>query len=63
MNKKITDDLQVVVIGQDTYKKLSDIAKKENKSVVDVTSEALSKHIDEKNKIQESKEPRLLMEG
>jgi len=61
MEKK--NDIYVMGIEGETYAELSKIAKKDNKSVADVTSEALKRHIDEKKKVNESTEPRLLMEG
>jgi predicted CopG family antitoxin len=57
------NDVWMMGIGQETYKELYDIAKKEKKSVVDVASEALKKHIDNSKNLQEEKKPRLLMEG
>jgi len=62
--EKNENDVYVMGIGADTYSDLNKIAKKESKSVADVTSEALKRHIDEKKKVNEDKqEPRLLMEG
>lgn len=61
--EKIGEDLAMLTIGSDTYKRLHEIAKKENKAVVDVASEALQKHIADKLSLQEHKEKRLLMEG
>lgn len=60
MNK---DELALMAIDTETYKKLNEIAKKEHKSVVDVASEAFKKMIDEKSQMQEHTEKRLLMEG
>ena len=58
------DDLAILTIPQDTYAQLQGIAKKENKAVVDVVSDAFRKHIDEKSSVQESTQQRkLLMEG
>ncbi len=62
--EKEENGIYVMGIEKDTFSDLNKIAKKENKSVADVTSEALKRHIDEKKKVNEDKqEPRLLMEG
>ena len=56
-------NIYVMGIEGDTYEELNKIAKKENKSVADVTSEALKRIIDDKKKVNESKTQRLLVEG
>ena len=61
--EKVGEDLSLMMITQDTYKKLNEIAKKENKAVVDVAAEALQKHIADKSQIKEHKEKKLLVEG
>lgn len=65
MDKKegLFDDVMMMGIEGETYRKIVDIAQKENKSVTEVAAEAIGKHIDEKSKLTESKERRLLMEG
>jgi len=60
----VTKDLTILGIDGDTYQKLLAIAKKQNRSVVEVVSEALGKHINENQALGESKTaPKLLMEG
>jgi len=56
-------DLFVMGIEKDTYQELLDIAKKQGKSVNEVTSEALRKAIDQSKGLQESKQKKVLMEG
>jgi len=56
-------DLYVMGIEKETYKDLLDIARKQGKTVNDVTSEALKKVIDQNKGLQESKQKKLLMEG
>lgn len=56
-------DIMMMGIEGDTYKKLLDIAKKENKSVTEVASEAIGKHIEDRSHVSESREKKLLMEG
>ena len=64
--KQINDVKNILMIGidEDLYKsELLEIAKRQNKQVTDVISDALKAHVD-KNKIQENKNPkRLLVEG
>jgi len=56
-------DMFMLGIEGDTYKELLDIAKKQGKSVNEVTSDALRKIIEQERGIQESKSRRMLNEG
>lgn len=56
-------DLYVMGIEKDTYKDLLEIARKQGKTVNDVTSDALKKVIEQSKGLQESKTKKLLMEG
>jgi predicted CopG family antitoxin len=56
-------DMTMMGIEGETYKKLLDIAKKENKSVTEVAAEAIGKHIEDRSQVTESREKKLLMEG
>lgn len=49
------NDLFVMGIEKDTYQELLDIAKKQGKSVNEVTSAALRKAIDQSKGLEESK--------
>ena len=55
-------DLFVMGIEKSTYQELLDIAKKEGKTVNEVTSEALRKVIEQSKGLHESKK-KMLMEG
>jgi len=56
-------DLYVMGIEKETYRDLLEIAKKQGKSVNDVTSDALKKVIEQSKGLQESRSKKLLMEG
>lgn len=57
-------DVYMMGVEGDTYKKLLDIAKKENKAVNEVAADALKKHIDDNDSLKESvSQKKLLMEG
>ena len=56
-------DLFVMGIEKETYQELLEIARKQGKSVNDVTSDALRKVIEQNKGLQESRQKKLLMEG
>lgn len=57
-------DFIMMGVEHETYQQLQEIAKKENKSVVDLVSETLKKQIADSKNLGESKsEKRLLCEG
>lgn len=64
MENGIKDLGDVVMIGihENDLSELQDIAKKQNKSVVEVASEAIRKHIDGSKGLQESKQRKILTE-
>jgi hypothetical protein len=55
------NDLFVMGVERETYEELLDIAKKQGKTVNEVTSDALKRVIDQSKGLSESK--KLLMEG
>lgn len=55
-------DIVMIGIHADELSELNEIAKKQNKSVVDVASEALRKHIDSNKGLQESRQRKILTE-
>ena len=57
------DDVFLMGVEGDTYKELLNIAKKEQKSVSEVVSEALKKKIEDAKVVKESTERKLLLEG
>lgn len=57
------NDVYMMGVEGDTYKKLSEVAKKEGRSVTDVVADALKKKIDDSKVVTESTERKLLMEG
>ena len=61
MSEAKMSDLFVMGIEKETYEELLDIARKQGKTVNEVTSDALRKAIDQSKGLQESK--KLLMEG
>lgn len=61
---EIKNDLFMLGINGETYQKLLEIAKKQGKSVVDVTSDALKTHIETSGNLKEStREKKILLEG
>jgi len=64
-NEKPKDmgDIYMMGIDPDSYNQLFEIAKKENKAVTDVISNALKKHIASKQNINEVRERKILTEG
>lgn len=63
MSKNLGEKIFFMGVDQASYERLLEIAKTQGKSVVDVTSEALQKHIENNQKLNESREKKLLMEG
>lgn len=59
--KNPLDDMFILGIENETYEQLLAIAKKQGKSVTEVTSEALRNKIAQETNVSESK--KLLMEG
>lgn len=57
------DDVWMMGIEGETYRELLEIAKKQNKTVAEVASEALKATINDGKKVSESKERKFLMEG
>jgi len=57
------DDVFIMGVEGDTYKELLNVAKKEQKSVNEVVSEALKKKIEDAKVAKESTERKLLLEG
>lgn len=62
-NVKEVSDIHMMGIDDETYGKMLKVAKKENKSVSDVASEAFSKHLKEKELQESAPQRKLLMEG
>jgi hypothetical protein len=60
---KPLEDVYMVGLPHATYVELNDIAKKQGKSVIEVTGEAVKKHIEANKGIQESTQRRILTEG
>jgi predicted HicB family RNase H-like nuclease len=60
MEKNPFENAFLMGVEGDTYQKLLEIAKKEGKSVNDVASEALRKHIDFSKTVSESRERKVL---
>mgnify|MGYP006277161103 CR=1 FL=1 len=58
--KNPLSDIFMMGVGKETYEKMLEIAKKKNKSVAEVASEALRQHIDDESKLNESRERRVL---
>lgn len=63
MSEVKMSDLFVMGVERQTYEELLDIAKKEGKTVNEVTSDALRKAIEQSKGLQESKSKKMLMEG
>lgn len=61
--KKALQDVFVLGIEGGTYEEMLALAKQQGKSVVEVASEALKKHIADSKGLKESREPKLLCEG
>ena len=59
---KELDDIHMMGFDQATYEQLLKIARQENKSVSEVASEALKRHLEEKSQTKKT-EKRLLVEG
>ena len=57
------NDIFVMGVEGDTYKQLLDIAKKEGKTVNEVTADALKQKIDDSKPVTESNTKKLLLEG
>ncbi|MBK9390460.1 MAG: hypothetical protein IPN68_09800 [Bacteroidetes bacterium] len=57
------NDIFVMGVEGDTYKQLLDIAKKEGKTVNEVTADALKQKIDDSKLVTESNTKKLLLEG
>ena len=47
-------------VEKDTYEQMLEIAKRENKSVAEVASDALRRHIQDQSKLNEPRERRVL---
>lgn len=60
MEKKMLDDAYLMGVEGETYQKLLEIAKKEGRSVNDVASDALRRHIENSKSVVESKERKVL---
>lgn len=60
MEKKMLDDAYLMGVEGETYQSLLEIAKKQGKSVNDVASEALRKHIASNKTVSESKDRKVL---
>lgn len=61
MEKLSMNDLFVMGIEKETYDELLDIAKKQGKSVNEVTSDALRRAIEQSKGLQESKQKKILV--
>jgi hypothetical protein len=59
--KKEMGELYLMGVDQESYAQLAEIAKKQGKSVVEVASDAMKKHIADNKQLKEHK--KLLMEG
>jgi len=57
------DDVFMLGVEGETYKNLLDIAKKQNKSVSEVTAEALKEKIVREKQVTEARERKVLCEG
>lgn len=57
------NEMMMLGIDGETYSKLLEVAKRENKSVVQVASEALKDKIEQASALKESTERKMLMEG
>lgn len=53
-------DIFMMGIEKETYEQMLEIAKRKNKSVAEVASEALREHLHNENTLQESKQRRVL---
>lgn len=56
-------NIHMMGVDDDTYGEMLKVAKKENKSVSDVASEAFKKHLKEKELQESAPQKKLLMEG
>lgn len=61
--KSVMDDVFMLGVEGETYQTLLDIAKKQNKSVTQVASEALQDKISKEKQVTESRERKVLCEG
>jgi predicted HicB family RNase H-like nuclease len=63
MSEAKMSDLFVMGVERETYEELLDMAKKQGKTVNEVTSDALRSAIEQSKGLQESKSKKVLMEG
>ncbi len=57
------NDVYMMGIEGDTYKDLLEIAKRKNKGVGEIVSDALKQKIEDQKQLKESTQKKLLMEG
>ncbi len=57
------NDVYMMGIEGDTYKDLLEIAKRQNKGVGEIVSDALKQKIEDQKQLKESTQKKLLMEG
>lgn len=54
------NDIFMMGVEKDTYEQMLEVAKRKNKSVAEVASEALRKHLESERGLNESRERKIL---